>query len=199
MHFTTACLQGVPDFIITDNPISTPTGIQGIVTSSSFSCDGRVTAWTACFANDPTMVHYTMQFLVWRPGNNGCYELLGTNVLPTTAPNSNAQFDVFDTYCIKVQVPRDEQIVFRPNDHIGFFIAIIGQPPANTGGLLLDTNMLGAIVLGSGPCFGVFTQSLGPLVGILGSPLLSALVGKYMYVHTLLLQNEYTHFCLIYR
>jgi len=146
-----------------------------------------VTGWTACFASDPRIVHYNMQFYVCRPGNNGCYELLGTNVLPTTAPNSNVQFDVFDTYCIKVQVPRDQQIVFRPNDYIGFFIAINEQVPAGSGGLLLDVNTLGSIALGSGPCFGIFTQFSGPLAVILGAPLLSALVGKHMCIYTLFL------------
>lgn len=104
-------------------------------------------------------------------------------MLPATVPNSNAQFDVFDMYCIKVQVPRDQQIVFRPNDYIGFSIAINGQLSASSGGLLLDVNTLGSIVLGSGPCFGLFAQFAGPIAVILGAPLLSALVGKHMCTH----------------
>lgn len=142
MHFTAACQQNVPQFAISDTANSTPTNAQGLIPDFSFGCDGRVRAWRACLANNPARVNYYILLQVWRPGDNGCYTMVGSNRLPSNSSNTAAY--VTRANCLSYQVPLEQQIEFRAGDIIGFYIGVDGSSllvsDSAVLGFLLNTN-----------------------------------------------------------
>lgn len=183
VHFTTACLQNIPPFAVNDTDRATHTDIQALVKAASFSCEGRVRGWRTCFANDPTLVPYTVQFQVWRPTDNDCYEIVGSNSLPPLAPDADTPVNALGT-CITFQVPQEQQITFQPQDILGFHITAGEGSSANLGGLLLTRHGGDEFVL-----FHDASEALSPkepycttmrypgAAVYIGSPFLSALIG----------------------
>ena len=188
VHFATACLQNIPPFAVNDTDRATHTDIQALVKAASFSCEGRVSSWRTCFADDPTVVRYTVQFQVWRPTDNDCYKLVGSNSLPPLSPETDTPVDVQAT-CVTFQVPLEQQITFQPQDVLGFHITVDGESSANQGGLLLTRHGNDDIILfhdanealNPEEMYCITTRYPGSAVYI-GSPFLSAFIGEYKII-----------------
>ena len=184
VYFTSARLQGVPEFIITSNPSSTPTGIEGIVTTSSFSCEGRVSRWRACLANNPRVINYRINFQVWRElRDTEFHTLVGSNTLSSsTVTDIDIPAEVFDTYCVRVEVPQEDQISVIPGDFVGFHIEIRGQKSSSTGGILLSSSDVAGLIVYSERA-ATLTPGTSVLLddqqSLFGVPLLDAVVGEY--------------------
>ena len=140
--------------------------------------------WRACLANDPRVVNYRINFQVWRQRENiGFYVLVGSNTLPSFSATDTAlpaDVHVFDTYCIRFEVPQEQQISVLPEDLVGFHIEIIGQRSASTGGLLLSGDEGGAVLYREGTATLTLRERfpLDDLQFIFGAPLLDAVVGE---------------------
>ena len=197
VHFTAACQQNVPQFDISGTATSTPTNAQGLVPDFSFGCGGRVRAWRACLANNPTRVNYYILLQVWRPGDSGCYTLVGSNRLPSN--NSDISAYVTRNTCLSYQVPLEQQIEFRAGDVIGFYIGVEGTgllvSDSAVSGFLVNTNENTTVFLAErigiqdteklyavySICVSAVTRVSGELqlgTQIMGAPLISAVVGK---------------------
>ena len=160
-------------------------------------------AWRACLANNPTRVNYYILLQVWRPGDNGCYTLIGSNRLPSN--NSDISAYVTRNTCLSYQVPLEQQIIFRAGDVIGFYIGVEASglliSDSAVSGFLVNTNENATVFLAErigiqdteklyavySICVSVVTRVSGELqlgTQIMGAPLISAVVGKYICVVT---------------
>ena len=105
--------------------IPTPPNVQGLIPSRSFGCSGRVRRWSGCVQSNPSATDYIIQFQVWRPGDGGCFALVGSNSPPSS--DSERDFNVVSIdggFCLEFDVPRHEQVEFQPSDVIGYYIGV---------------------------------------------------------------------------
>ena len=113
-------------------------GTQGFARRLSFSCAGQVVSWTACFGNDPQESQYILELQVWRERND-CYEMIGTNDLPSLAQDNSSLVDVTGT-CVTFEVPQKYQIAFQPQDFVGFYVDVASGATTDSALLLAAEN-----------------------------------------------------------
>ena len=105
---------------------SLPNGTQSIITSYQFRCSGYITAWHTYIqtSDDPyPPIPRTIRFQVWRPSPavevDGCYSLIGENVLSDITPDKNGLVGTF--------VASGDGITVAPKDVVGLYTQFNGN------------------------------------------------------------------------
>ena len=128
---------------------------QAIVPAYTFQCTGRVTEWRACVQpGGSASERYYIQFQVWRPTVEGCYELVDYNI-----PLDDAQVEemtITDSTsiieaegylsppgdrndllhrCVVLPVRESQQIEFQPGDVVGYYVDRFNNGNPTDGGI----------------------------------------------------------------
>ena len=108
---------------------STPTGVQGIIADSPFSCSGFLSRWEVCFASNLSSVDYNITVQLWKPLGNSCFKLEWSNAfqnLARTDSNSGFFIQQWSPCCVNISMPEPRDIPGLSDYTIGFLISIIG-------------------------------------------------------------------------